>query len=66
MDEVSSCIGLNLPSLDGKSDHKFVHLVFESASWKGLGAESEEKHEPASDIEHLLNRPIREADFASK
>ena len=38
--------------------------------WKGLGADSEEKHEPAGDIDTVLvdslkaldpNRPIREA-----
>ena len=39
--------------------------------WKGLGADSEEKHEPASDIDTAVvvdslkvldpNRPIREA-----
>jgi hypothetical protein len=48
------------------------HLVLESPSWKGLGADSEEKHEPASDIDAAVvvdslkaldpNRPIREAD----
>jgi hypothetical protein len=27
------------------------HLVFESPWWKGLGAESEEKREPVSDID---------------
>jgi hypothetical protein len=41
--------------------------------WKGLGADSEEKHEPMSDIDTVvvdglkaldLERPIREADFA--
>ncbi|MET0538886.1 MAG: hypothetical protein ABWZ64_13230, partial [Xanthobacteraceae bacterium] len=44
-----------------------------SPSWKGLGADSEEKHEPASDIDAAVvvdslkaldpNRPIREADM---
>ena len=47
------------------------HLVFES---KGLCADSEEKHEPASDIDTAVvdslkvldpNRPIREADIPS-
>jgi hypothetical protein len=46
----------------------------QKAPYKGLCAESEEKHEPASDIEHCLvdglkaldpNRPIREADMCS-
>ncbi|MGE5163490.1 MAG: hypothetical protein ACM3IH_05630, partial [Sphingobacteriales bacterium] len=41
--------------------------------WKGLGADSEEKREPASDIDTILvdslkaldpNRPIREADIS--
>jgi hypothetical protein len=48
------------------------HLVFESPYWKGLGADSEEKHEPVSDIDTAVvgslkaldpNRPIREADI---
>jgi hypothetical protein len=47
------------------------HLVFESR--KGLGAESEEKHEPVSDIDTGVvdslkaldpERPIREADIS--
>ena len=42
------------------------------APYKGLGADSEEKHEPVSDIDTVLvdslkatdpNRPIREADI---
>ncbi|MGE5164249.1 MAG: hypothetical protein ACM3IH_09525, partial [Sphingobacteriales bacterium] len=42
--------------------------------WKGLGADSEEKREPASDIDTILvdslkaldpNRPIREADICN-
>jgi hypothetical protein len=48
------------------------HLVFESPYWKGLSADSEEKHEPVSDIDTAVvgslkaldpNRPIREADI---
>jgi hypothetical protein len=48
------------------------HLVFESPYWKSLGADSEEKHEPVSDIDTAVvgslkaldpNRPIREADI---
>jgi hypothetical protein len=44
-------------------------------AYKGLGADSEEKREPASDVDTALvdslkaldpNRPIREADIASK
>ena len=42
------------------------------SSYKGLGADSEEKHEPASDIDTMVvdslkaldpKRPIREADI---
>ena len=42
--------------------------------WKGLGADSEEKHEPVSDIDTAVvdslkaldpKRPIREADITS-
>jgi len=48
------------------------HPVFESHEWKGLGAESEEKHEPVSDIDTVVVNslkaldpewPIREADI---
>ena len=44
---------------------------YKKTSYKGLGADSEEKHEPASDIDTAmvdslkvldLERPIREAD----
>ena len=46
------------------------HRVLESHDGKGLGADSEEKHEPASDVDTVVvdslkaldpNRPIREA-----
>ena len=49
MDEVSSPTRLDLPSLDGKAAQRLFYLVFEC--WKGLGADSEEKREPASDID---------------
>jgi hypothetical protein len=48
------------------------HLVFVSHDGRGLGADSEEKHEPASDIDTAAvdslkaldpNRPIRETDI---
>jgi hypothetical protein len=48
------------------------HLVLESHDGRALGADSEEKHEPASDIDTAvadslkaldLKRPIREADM---
>ena len=47
-------------------------LVFESHDGRALGADSEEKHEPVSDIDTAvadslkvldLKRPIREADI---
>jgi hypothetical protein len=50
------------------------HLVLESHDGRGLGAESEEKREPASDIDTEVvdslkvldpKRPIREADIAA-
>src|SRR5262249_32226610 len=59
---------------DGKADRKIVPPRLRIPYWKGLGAESEEKHEPASDIDTGvvdslkaldLKRPIREADMCS-
>ena len=56
----------------GKADPKIVPPRSRIPSWKGLGADSEEKREPASDIDTVLvdslkaldpNRPIREADI---
>src|SRR5215813_10214859 len=60
---------------DGKTDRKIVPPRLRIPYWKGLGAESEEKHEPASDIETGvvdslkaldLKRPIREADIVER
>jgi hypothetical protein len=57
----------------GKADPKIVPPRSRIPSWKGLCADSEEKHEPASDIDTVLvdrlkaldpNRPIREADMS--
>jgi len=57
---------------DGKADPKIVPPRLRIQWWKGLGADSEEKHEPASDINtedadslKALDpkRPIREADI---
>ncbi|MGB9297547.1 MAG: hypothetical protein WCB52_15235, partial [Pseudolabrys sp.] len=57
--------------LTARPPNRLFHLVLESHYWKGLGADSEEKHEPASDIDTAAvdslktldpNRPIREAD----
>jgi hypothetical protein len=57
---------------DGKAALKIVPPRLRIPYWKGLGADSEEKREPASDIDtatlvHSLKvldpkRPIREAD----
>src|SRR5471032_2462930 len=56
---------------DGKAAPKIVPPRSRIPCWKGLGADSEEKHEPASDIDTAVvdslkmldpNRPIREAD----
>src|SRR6266403_1436449 len=57
---------------DGKAAPKIVPPRLRIPCWKGLGADSEEKHEPASDINtegadslKALDpkRPIREADI---
>src|SRR5882757_299557 len=72
MDEVSSHVCLVLPSTDGKAAPKIVPPRLRIPYWKGLGADSEEKHEPASDIDTVVadslkvldpKRPIREADI---
>jgi hypothetical protein len=36
---------------NGKADQKIVPPRLRIPYWKGLGADSEEKHEPASDID---------------
>ena len=73
MDEVSSHVCLVLPSTDGKAARKIVPPRLRIPYWKGLGADSEEKHEPVSDIDTVVvdslkaldpKRPIREADIA--
>ena len=52
MDEVSSYVRLDLPRhIDGKAAVKIVPPRLRIPCWKGLGAESEEKHEPVSDID---------------
>ena len=60
-------------SSDGKAVAKIVPPRPRIPCWKGLGADSEEKREPASDIETVmvdslkaldLQRPIREADIS--
>ena len=72
MDEVSSHVCLVLPSTDGKAARKIVPPRLRIPYWKGLGADSEEKHEPASDVDTVAvvgslkvldpKWPIREAD----
>jgi hypothetical protein len=56
---------------DGKANPKIVPPRPRIPCWKGLGADSGEKHEPAGDIDTEAvdslkaidpNRPIREAD----
>jgi hypothetical protein len=56
---------------DGKAADKIVPPRLRIPWWKGPGADSEEKHEPASDIDTVVEslkvldpkRPIREADI---
>ena len=57
---------------DGKAVLKIVLPRLRIPYWKGLGADSEEKHEPVSDVDTVavdslkaldLKRPIREADM---
>ena len=59
----------------GKAAKEIVPLRSRTPCWKGLGADSEEKHEPASDVDTELvdslkaldpERPIREADIVSE
>jgi hypothetical protein len=72
MDEVSSYVRLDLSDSHGKAAVKIVPPRLRIPSWKGLGAESEEKHQPVSDLVTAVvdslkaldpNRPIREADM---
>ena len=59
---------------DGKAAQKIVPPRPRIPCWKGLGADSEEKREPVSDIDTVVvdslkaldpERPIREADMMS-
>ena len=71
MDEVSSSVRLDIPlKSDGKAALQIVPPRLRIPCWKGRGANSEEKHEPASDIDTVVvdslkaldpERPIREA-----
>ena len=60
---------------EGKRCAALAHSLTKKAPYKGLGADSEEKREPVSDINIAAvdslkvldpNRPIREADMAIK
>ena len=62
-------------SSDGKAARKMFHLVLESHDGRAPGADSEEKHEPVSDIDTVVvdslkaldpEWPIREADMAGR
>ena len=70
MDEVSSYVRLDLTARPSK---RLFHLVFESHNGRGLGADSEEKRVPVSDIDIAVvdslkaldpEWPIREADIS--
>jgi hypothetical protein len=72
MDEVSSYVRLAYRSSNGKAAQEIVPPRSRIPYWKGLCADSEEKHEPASDINTVQvdslkaldpKRPIREADI---
>jgi hypothetical protein len=72
MDEVSSYVRLDLSLAYDKAAAKIVPPRPRIPYWKGLGADSEEKREPASDIDSAVvdslkvldpKRPIREADI---
>ena len=62
-------------SIDGKAARKIVPPRLRMPYWEGLGADSEEKHEPVSDIDTVVvdslkaldpKWPIREADVAQR
>src|SRR5216684_178616 len=64
-----------LDPTDGKAADKIVPPRLRIPYWKGLGADSEEKHEPAGDIDTVVvdslkaldpKRPIREADIVGR
>ena len=48
---MSSYVRLDLPHTDGKAAVEIVPPRPRIPSWKGLGADSQEKHEPVSDID---------------
>jgi hypothetical protein len=72
MDEVSSHVRLDLPTTAARSPQRSFHFILESHDGRALGADSEEKREPASDVNTASvdslkaldpHRPIREADI---
>ena len=74
MDEVSSYVRL-VPAvrLTARPPKRLLRLVLEFHDGRALGADSEEKHEPVSDIDTVVvdslkvldpKGPIREADIA--
>jgi hypothetical protein len=72
MDEVSSYVRLDLPSLDGKAARKIVHLVFESYGGRALVPSPKRSASPraTSTLQWRIGlkaldpeRPIREADI---
>ena len=74
MDEVSSHVRLD-PAVTVRSWQRLFRLVLESHDGRAPGADSEEKHEPVSDIDTALTDslkvldpegPIREADIGRR
>ena len=74
MDEVSSHVRLD-PAVTVRSWQRLFRLVLESHDGRAPGADSEEKHEPVSDIDTVAvdslkaldpKRPIREADICGQ
>jgi len=61
MDEVRSYVRLDLPLIDGKADQKIVPPHSRTPWWKGPGADSEEKHEPASDTDTAIVDSLKSA-----
>src|SRR5712672_2279508 len=58
MDEVSSHVCLVLPSTDGKAARKIVPPRLRIPYWKGLGADSEEKHEPVKRFQTIHHNSV--------
>jgi len=58
MDEVSSYVRLDPPLFVGKAAVEIVPPRLRILWWKGLGADSEEKQEPASDINNNERRIV--------